>query len=295
MPTDLDLRELMCPAALASIGPAGTSFAAGRRRLSFRRPPLHAQRGLLRICRAPRLRRRGRNPSDRLARLRPQRPLLRQAVRGGDQPSGPDGGRRQRLDAIRRVDRLQIRLRAARLRLPVAVDAAATRRRGIDLHRERRSGPMSRRVPTPITCGPLPTSWSAPRPGGATSLASVLHGVGKRLKRRGLVVVFSDCFDDVDALIKSLRLLRLRGHDVLVFHVLAPEERTFSFNRWSRFECLETAGLHLDLDPSSIRQRYLERLQTFLDDLQRECLRSPLRPGSAFDGTAPGRGSWPTI
>ena len=35
------------------------------------------------------------------------------------------------------------------------------------------------------------------RPGGSTSLASVLHGVGKRLRRRGLVVVFSDCFDDV--------------------------------------------------------------------------------------------------
>jgi uncharacterized protein (DUF58 family) len=111
------------------------------------------------------------------------------------------------------------------------------------------------------------------KPGGSTSLASVLHGVGKRLKRRGLVVVFSDCFDDVTSLIKSLRLLRLRGHDVLVFHVLAPEERTFTFNRWSRFECLETAGLHIELDPSSIRQRYLERLGTFLDDLQRECLR----------------------
>jgi uncharacterized protein (DUF58 family) len=111
------------------------------------------------------------------------------------------------------------------------------------------------------------------RPGGAASLASVLHRAGKRLKRRGLVVVFSDCFDDDARLFKSLRLLRLRGHDVLLFHVLAPEERTFSFNRWSRFECLETVGLHVDLDPSSVRGRYLERLQKFLDDLKRECLR----------------------
>ncbi len=100
----------------------------------------------------------------------------------------------------------------------------------------------------------------------------MLYGVGKRLKRRGLVVVFSDCFDDAGRLVRALRLLRLRGHDVLVFHVLAPEERTFSFDRWSRFECLETAGLHIDLDPSSIRKGYLERLQKFLDDLKRECL-----------------------
>jgi len=110
------------------------------------------------------------------------------------------------------------------------------------------------------------------RPGGATSLASVLHGVGKRLKRRGLIVVFSDCFDDVPRLVKALRLLRLRGHEVLVFHILAPEERTFTFDRWSRFECLETAGFHIELDPTSVRKGYLERLQKFLDDLKRECL-----------------------
>jgi uncharacterized protein (DUF58 family) len=110
------------------------------------------------------------------------------------------------------------------------------------------------------------------RPGGATSLASVLHGIGKRLSRRGLIVVFSDCFDDLPRLIKTLRLLRLRGHDTLIFHVLAPEERTFSFDRWSRFECLETPGLHVDLDPASIRKAYLARLEKFLDELQRECL-----------------------
>jgi uncharacterized protein (DUF58 family) len=110
------------------------------------------------------------------------------------------------------------------------------------------------------------------RPGGATSLASVLHGIGKRLTRRGLIVVFSDCFDDLPRLIQTLRLLRLRGHEALIFHILAPEELNFTFSRWSRFECLETPGLHLDLDPTSIRKAYLERLDKFLGDLKRECL-----------------------
>jgi len=112
------------------------------------------------------------------------------------------------------------------------------------------------------------------QPGGAASLASALHNVGKRLKRRGLIVVFSDCLDDVPRLAKALRLLRLSGHEVLIFQILAPEELSFTFDRWSRFECLETSGLHLDLDPPAIRKNYLERLQTFLEDLQRECLRA---------------------
>jgi len=112
------------------------------------------------------------------------------------------------------------------------------------------------------------------RPGGSMSLASVLYNVGKRLKRRGLIIAFSDCLDDVPRLAKSLRLLRLCGHEVLVFQILAPEELTFTFDRWSRFESLEAPGLHVDLDPPAIRKQYLERLQTFLDDVKRECLKA---------------------
>jgi uncharacterized protein (DUF58 family) len=112
------------------------------------------------------------------------------------------------------------------------------------------------------------------KPGGAARLSTVLHSVGKRLKRRGLILVFSDCFDEVPPLARALRLLRLRGHEVLLFQIMAPEELSFSFSRWSRFECLETAGLHVDLDPPSARKRYLARLQTFIDDLKQECLRN---------------------
>jgi hypothetical protein len=68
--------------------------------------------------------------------------------------------------------------------------------------------------------------------------------------------------------------LRLRGHEVLIFHTLAPEELTFSFNRWSRFECLEGTNGPLDLDPTAVRQHYLKRLKTFIEDLQQECLRT---------------------
>ncbi len=111
------------------------------------------------------------------------------------------------------------------------------------------------------------------KPAGDLNLADTLLSLGQRLKRRGMVVIFSDCFSDLDQLVRALRLLRVRGHEVILFQVLAPEEISFSFTNASRFECLETQGLRLDLEPETVRQRYLARLNEFLGRLRRECAR----------------------
>jgi uncharacterized protein (DUF58 family) len=110
-------------------------------------------------------------------------------------------------------------------------------------------------------------------PSGDASLYDTLYSLAPRLKRRGMVVVFSDCFGDLTHLMKALHLLRLRGHEIILFHVLAPEEVSFSFSQASRFECLESAGLRLDLEPTAVRNRYLMRLNQFLEKLTRECAR----------------------
>ena len=156
--------------------------------------------------------------------------------------------------------------------LPVALDASATRRRRIDLDGERWSVlcPPAR---IPITCGPLPTPWSGHVRVASRRWPRCCIGPANASSVAAWSSFFRIALTTSRSLIQSLRLLRLRGHDVLLFHVLAPEELTFSFDRWSRFECLEKAGLHIDLDPSSVRSRYLERLKKFLDELKRECLR----------------------
>ncbi|QDT50733.1 VWA domain containing CoxE-like protein [Symmachiella dynata] len=109
--------------------------------------------------------------------------------------------------------------------------------------------------------------------GGMTSLAGNLQEVARRIKRRGLIVIFSDCFGELEPLKKAIHHLRLRGHEVLIFHVLAPEERTFPFDRFSQFECFEEDGLRIDLDPPSVRKAYLERMRVYLEDLQESCAR----------------------
>jgi len=98
---------------------------------------------------------------------------------------------------------------------------------------------------------------------GSQGILGSLDQVAQRAKRRGLVLVFSDCFGPTEPLLQSLKRLRTRGHDVLVFQVLAPEEVTFQFRRPSSFLDLEGHAASLKVDPGAIRKRYLEKFDNF--------------------------------
>jgi uncharacterized protein (DUF58 family) len=108
-------------------------------------------------------------------------------------------------------------------------------------------------------------------PAGPTTLAADLGMLAQRIKRRAMIILFSDCLDDVEQLASSLRLLHSRRHELMLFHVLAPEELAFSFRERSRFECLENSGRVIELDPVLVREEYLARLKTFLDRVRHVC------------------------
>ena len=108
-------------------------------------------------------------------------------------------------------------------------------------------------------------------PGAETSLAAVFHEVAERIPRRGLVVILSDLFDETELLLKALHHFRFRKHDVIVLHIMADEELTFPFDEWTNFRSLETAGIHAQLDPQSIRAAYLERVRSFLHTIETAC------------------------
>ncbi|MGE3819239.1 MAG: DUF58 domain-containing protein [Isosphaeraceae bacterium] len=105
-------------------------------------------------------------------------------------------------------------------------------------------------------------------PAGEAPLSGVLHTLAERARRRGLVVVLSDGFDDLDALTNALRHLRHRRHEVLFLQVLAPEEEEFPFRRPGRFRSLERAGFALRVDPVALRSAYLERFRAFCEGLK---------------------------
>lgn len=104
--------------------------------------------------------------------------------------------------------------------------------------------------------------------GGETALSGILHTLAERIPRRGLVVILSDGFDEIDALTSALRHLRHRRHEVLFFQTLAPEEEEFPFRRPARFRNLERLDQSLRVDPFALRAAYLERFRTFCATLK---------------------------
>ncbi len=102
---------------------------------------------------------------------------------------------------------------------------------------------------------------------GKSNIDESLQGLTGRLKRRGMVILLSDCFGDVARLKHVLEQFRLRGHDVLVFQILAPEELDFPFKRESFFQDLELPR-RMQINPNSLRKQYLAEFRGFLDQLR---------------------------
>ncbi len=123
----------------------------------------------------------------------------------------------------------------------------------------------------PAHFGALLEGLSKAGGGGQTSLTEILQQLTKLIRRRGLIIICSDCFDDLEALFNALSCLHARGHDLLLFHIMAPEELSFPFTKWSRFECLEVSGRRVDLDPGLIRKRYILQVGRFLEQLKEGC------------------------
>ncbi|MCA9151329.1 MAG: VWA domain-containing protein, partial [Planctomycetales bacterium] len=113
-------------------------------------------------------------------------------------------------------------------------------------------------------------SLDVSNPADKTDLTGVLREVAETQPRRGLMIVISDLLADREGTQRGLRLLRQRGHDVLVFHVLDDDELDFPFNGATRFEGLETDD-SLTCNPRALREGYLAALQAYLDETRRAC------------------------
>jgi len=109
--------------------------------------------------------------------------------------------------------------------------------------------------------------------GGETDLGQVLRDASAKVKRRGLVVLISDCFADVPAMLRGLSHYTGARHDVMVFQLFDPDELTFPFKRWHRFDCLEVNDKHQMIDPAQLRRAYLKQLEQYRNDLRTACRR----------------------
>ena len=98
---------------------------------------------------------------------------------------------------------------------------------------------------------------------GKTNTADALNSVAERIKRRGLVIIFSDLFDDPKKVINSLKHFRYKKNEVIVFQILDKMEMNFSIDSPTIFKDMET-NKELMSQPISFMQSYKEAIQEFI-------------------------------
>jgi len=113
-------------------------------------------------------------------------------------------------------------------------------------------------------------TFAAARPGGGTRLGPALHELAERIRRRGLVVLCSDLMDRPSEVLRGLQHFRHRHHEVVVFHILDPDEVDFPYTDTATFVDLET-GQRLTTEPWEIAKRYRERLAAWTGQYRKAC------------------------
>jgi uncharacterized protein (DUF58 family) len=106
---------------------------------------------------------------------------------------------------------------------------------------------------------------------GGTKIDRSLFQMVETFSRRGLSVVISDFFSTADTVFELLRQLQGMRQEVIVFHLLAPEELDLPYEGESIFEVIETRQ-ELPLHADAFRKDYQKRLGDFCDGIARECI-----------------------
>ena len=109
--------------------------------------------------------------------------------------------------------------------------------------------------------------------GAGTDVSRTFHNLANHLKRRGLIIIISDLFDDTKRVLRALRHFRHKQHEVILFHVFDHDELAFPFTELAEFRDLET-GARIQVDPAAVREEYLRLVEEFIDTYRRDCAES---------------------
>lgn len=107
---------------------------------------------------------------------------------------------------------------------------------------------------------------------GKTNTAECLNIVAEKIKKRGMIIIISDFFDNSEKVINALKHFHYKNNDVIVFQLLDRIESTFNFGRDAIFIDKET-GEEITTQSSHIQKSYIEAFKNFTDKLRTECLK----------------------
>jgi uncharacterized protein (DUF58 family) len=111
------------------------------------------------------------------------------------------------------------------------------------------------------------------KPAGQTNIPYCLQQLAALMRGKSLVMLFSDLLTDPEPLVRSLHLLRHRGHEVILFHILDEAEVKFPFEGVVEFEDPE-GGEKLTLDARGMREDYQASVEEFRRFFREECAKA---------------------
>jgi uncharacterized protein (DUF58 family) len=114
-------------------------------------------------------------------------------------------------------------------------------------------------------------AMDASKPGNETDLGIVLQSLLTHCRRRGLIFLISDCFGDVDSIVKSLGMLRSNYQEIVVFQIWDDDELDFPFQSRTMFRSLEQESNEILVDPTQLARIYQDNLAVFQQALQQGC------------------------
>jgi len=108
------------------------------------------------------------------------------------------------------------------------------------------------------------------RPDNKTEVSALFLQLAGQIQQRGIVMLVSDLFLDLNTLTQALQQFRLRRHEVIVLHVLHEDELTFPFEGNTLFRGLEV-DQEVHANPRALRRSYLEVFGRYLENVRKLC------------------------
>ncbi len=103
--------------------------------------------------------------------------------------------------------------------------------------------------------------------------SEALERVEEAASGPGIVAFITDLFYEAEPVQERIKHLRARGHDVILFQVVSPQEEDFPFNRWVEFDCAERAGVRHRLDATLLAEVYRKEYAAFRESWEDFCRR----------------------
>lgn len=109
------------------------------------------------------------------------------------------------------------------------------------------------------------------KPTGTTNTAKCLSSVAEKIMKRGLTIIISDFFDDINSIMIALKHIHYKKNEVIVFQLLDPIEKDFGFERDSIFIDMETEE-QISTQPYQIKRSYQDAMNDYLMKFKKECI-----------------------